>query len=200
MSALLRRYLLLLALVLPGCGDTESQSYALDETGSSRHVLACDTLIGKVETPVTYTVTRSIEPVPAGGQITYSIVAPVAQVETPVPATFVASDVTFGIPEGLNVIEVEADPPSTPDFTSATAELSGDTVVLRLRGSFPLDETHREVPLLRVTGIVTAPSGSEIVWTTPRQVVGTARVDFFGEQVTTCIFEKPGTIAISRVE
>lgn len=200
MEPLLRRLPVLVATLLVACGSPEPQPYALDETGSSRHLLTCATVIGKVRTPVTYTVTRPANPVAEGGIVPYEIVAPLAQIDTPVSATFVSSDVTFAIPEGLELLTALAHPTSSADFSAAWAEVSEREVTLRLTGSFPLDEKTRPVPVLKVTAKVTAAPGTTVTWRTPERVVATARVDLFGDQVTRCEFDEPGAIAVTDVE
>jgi len=185
-------------VVLAALGVVQAPS-ALADTTTSSYTLSCPSPLGALTTDLAYTVTDSADPAAPGSVVNYTVDAPLAQVDAPVTATFISSVSTYNIPAGLNVTAATMFPSSNADFTSATAAISGSTVVATLKGSFPIDGTPRAMPQLRITGTVTGAAGSTITWNTPATILGTANAGAFGTQTSNCTFPSPGPIGTTAV-
>jgi hypothetical protein len=187
--------------VLIGCGHAPPRTVPKQgQRQSATYTLVCPSPLGDLTTTLTYSVTASLDPAPSGGQVTFTIDAPVSQVMSPVSATFVSSTTSFDVPDGFQVQSATTSPVTTSDFSSSQAQIDGGTVSLVLQGSFPIDGTPRETPALVVTGMVTAPTGSKIVWNTPVVIDGEANAGFFGNQDSNCHVQTPGPIGTTQVE
>jgi hypothetical protein len=92
-------------------------------------------------------------------------------------------------------------PATNIDFTSARATVDDDGrgLTIILTGSFPMDGTTRNVPVLSITGLVEAPRGTVLGFAPPDEVI--ARVDAgpFGSQRSVCSGGDPSPMAEIRV-
>lgn len=199
--------LLAWALLFPACWPLSCLNCLAKEPpppppkpGSFSYQISCDTAIGTVKTWVTYTVQASSEPVTGNQAVEYDITAPVARVDTGVTATFEKAVETFNVPNGFVVDSVKAAVSSTPDFTSAVAELQNGQIVYTLTGAFTLDKTERPVPPIEVHGRIVGAAGSTVTWMPPVRVDAQANAGFFGDQTSTCHFEQPGPIWTSHID
>jgi hypothetical protein len=181
----------MMAIVLP--------SAASADTTNSTYTLSCPSPLGALTTDLAYTFTDSADPAAPGSVLNLTVDAPLPQVDAPVTATFISSVSTYNIPAGLNVTSATMVPASNADFTSATAAVSGSTVVATLKGSFPIDGSARSMPQLRMTATVTGAAGSTITWNTPATILGTANAGAFGTQTSNCTFPSPGPIGTTAV-
>jgi hypothetical protein len=197
-----RAALLALPLVLTACGLAASDTPQPDpQPGSIDYQLSCDApIVGEVKTWVTYTVAPSAEPVRGGETVTYRISAPPARVDSAVGTSFVSSKVTYPLPRGLDVLDVDMNPHSTADVSSAHAALSGGAIVVEEKGDYPLDGSERALPALVIRGKVTAEAGGTVELLTPSELQGTAHAGIFGDQSSTCHVIAPGPIFTSTVE
>jgi hypothetical protein len=201
-QTLLRVALTLVAVAFagPGCGGTKRIALAPGTPQSASYKLVCPSVLGNLTTMLTYSVTASVEPAPSSQAMTFSVDAPIAQVNAPITATFISSSTTFAIPPGFAATGASTSPVTTADFTSSSAVLDGGFVTLELAGSFPLDGTPRPVPALIVSGTVSGAPGTAIVWSTPIAVDGTANAgSFFGTQSSDCSIPSPGPIGSTSV-
>jgi len=189
------------ALAAVGCGaDAGSGAIAppttqrVGNTDAYSYTLSCPSPLGDLTTSVTYTVTDSIEDARPGDPITYRITAPIAQVKAPITPTFISSTSTFTLPEGFKATSASTDPAKNENFSSSSARLQGNNLVVSLNGDFPIDGSNRPTPTIVVVGTVTGPPKSTIVWMTPTSVVGKANAGFFGDRDSTCSFPTTGPI------
>lgn len=162
--------------------------------------LVCPSPVGDLSTAIQFTVTDSLEELKTGETVTYTIEAPLAQVKAPVTPTFESSTTTYAIPTGFTVTSAHLDPASNSDFTSSSTNVTDTSVSFTINGSFPINGTPRDVPLLEIEGKVTAASGEQIVWSTPTSIVGKASVPLLGSQSSTCTFPTTGTVGTTTVK
>ena len=143
----------LLALATTGCVGTADDDVRLSPTtmrvGNTdvyTYQLVCPSPVGNLSTSIEFSVTDSLEDVSTGDTVTYTITAPLAQVQTPVTPTFESSTTTYRIPKGLDVTSATMDPTKNSDFTSTSTTVTDTEVSFTLKGDFPLDGTPRTTP------------------------------------------------------
>jgi hypothetical protein len=159
--------------------------------------VTCDTAAGDLTTDVVFRLLDRTDPVTPGSTLRVELVLPFVQVRPPVPVTFVTGTVRLPVPEGLRVTDASMTPASNIDFTSAGAAVGPDgrEVVIDLEGSFPMDGTPRNVPVLVLEGVVEAPSGAVLRFPQPTEVLADADAGLFGSQRSTCRSDDPAPIA-----
>ena len=196
----------LLALATTGCVGTADDDVRLSPTtmrvGNTdvyTYQLVCPSPVGNLSTSIEFSVTDSLEDVSTGDTVTYTITAPLAQVQTPVTPTFESSTTTYRIPKGLDVTSATMDPTKNSDFTSTSTNVTDTEVSFTLKGDFPLDGTPRTTPVLEVEATITAASGQDIVWLTPTSIDGAASVPVLGSQTSNCSFPENGPIGTTNV-
>lgn len=150
--------------------------------------VTCDTAAGDLGTEVVFRVLDRSTPVVSGEPMRIELVLPFVQVQPPVPVSFVTGTVRLPAPEGLRLTEASMSPSSNIDFTAASAAVAPDgrEVVVTLEGSFPMDGTERNVPVLALEGVVEAPPGSVLAFPPPSEVVADADAGLFGDQRSVC--------------
>jgi hypothetical protein len=192
-----RAHLALSLLVLAGCGSHPVKVPGALQANSFG--LTCPSFLGDLKTQLVYTVVADFDPVTVGGSVTYTINAPLVQVDSPVTPSFRSSTTTFNIPAGLAVQGIHMDPASNKDFTSTETKQTDTQVGFVLHGDFTMDGKEHPVPSLVVVARVTAKAGDTIRWDTPVVVSGTANAGLFGDQTSDCHIDAPGAIGSSRV-
>ena len=197
-----------LAVVVTGaaCAGTADSAAPLPPTtmrvGNTdvfTYQLVCPSPVGDLSTSIEFTVTDSVEHLANGESVTYSIKAPLAQVQSPVTPTFESSTTTYAIPAGLTVTSARLDPEANADFTSNSTKVDATSVSFTINGSFPLDGSPRTVPVLVIETTVTAGADQDITWETPTSIVGNASVPILGSQSSSCSFPTAGPIGTTDV-
>jgi len=195
-----------LLLVGAACAGTADSAAPLPPTtmrvGNTdvyTYQLVCPSPVGDLATSIEFTVTDSLEHVTNGEAVTYSIKAPLAQVKSPVTPTFESSTTTYAIPAGLKVTSAALDPESNSDFPTTSTKVDDTSVSFTINGSFPIDGSPRQVPVLVIDATVTAGPGEDITWTTPTSIVGSASVPILGSQSSSCTFPTAGPIGTTNV-
>lgn len=150
--------------------------------------VTCSTVAGDLDTTVQYRLLDYSEPVTQGSELRADLVLPFTQVRPPVAVDFVSGEIRLRAPDGLRFTGSSTVPASNIDFTTARATVDDDGrgLIIVLTGSFPMNGTPRNVPVLSITGVVEAPSGTTLSFPPPDEVI--ARVDAgpFGSQRSTC--------------
>ncbi len=162
-----------------------------------RASVTCSTVAGDLDTTVEFRLLDHSEPVTQGSDLRADLVLPFMQVRPPVAVDFVSGEIRMRAPDGLRFTGASMVPATNVDFTTARATVDDDGrgLTIDLTGSFPMNGTPRNVPVLSITGVVEAPSGTTLSFPPPDEV--TARVDAgpFGSQRSTCSGDDPSPIA-----
>ncbi len=159
--------------------------------------VTCTTALGDLSTDVEYHMVDHSEPVVAGGPVSMTLAMPFVQVDLPIAVDFVSGTTHLSAPEGMRITEASMDATESVDFTSAevTVDPDGGGLTFTIAGSFPMNGTVRNVPLLHVAGTVTGAAGEEIVVVPPDQVTSRSDAGIFGTQDSTCRVVDLPTIA-----
>lgn len=179
------------ASVAPGEADLSHPTTSvplLEGHPPVRASVTCSTVAGDLDTTVQYRLLDYSEPVTQGSELRADLVLPFTQVRPPVAVDFVSGEIRLRAPDGLRFTGSSMVPASNIDFTTARATVDDDGrgLIIVLTGSFPMNGTPRNVPVLSITGVVEAPSGTTLSFPPPDEVI--ARVDAgpFGSQRSTC--------------
>jgi hypothetical protein len=161
----------------------------------SLHV-TCTSVVGDLTTTVDYRLVDVGEPVTPGSNLQIDLAMPFVQVSLPVAVRFISGTTHLPAPEGVRFIEASMVPSSNADFGSATATVDPDGrgLTYSLTGSFPMDGTTRNLPVLSIGGVVDAPAGTSLQFPPPDKVTAHTDAGIFGEQDSTCRVES-GAIA-----
>jgi hypothetical protein len=161
----------------------------------SLHV-TCTSVVGDLTTTIDYRLVDVSEPITSGSSLRLDLAMPFVQVSLPVAVRFISGTTHLPAPEGFRFTEASMVPSSNADFTSTSAivDPDGQGLTYSLIGSFPMDGTTRNLPVLSIGGVVDAPAGTTLRFPPPDEVTAHTDAGIFGKQDSTCRVES-GAIA-----
>ncbi len=144
----------------------------------------------------TTTVSDSVDPVVAGGAVTYRFVTPFRQtLPGGITGTYRGGQVYMHIPTGLNVTAVSTQAPPGGSQLSASASKQGNDIVVTTSGNVPINGSTYPTPDLIVQA-TTAPTagGTQIRWLIPFRITANVDIDGIGPVDADCAPNNANTV------
>ena len=171
-------------------------SAAADSQTTTNAPLTCQTRFGAQAGAYTTTVTDSVDPVVAGGAVTYRFVTPFRQtLPGGITGTYRGGQVYMHIPTGLNVTAVSTQAPPGGSQLSASASKQGNDIVVTTSGNVPINGSTYPTPDLIVQA-TTAPTagGTQIRWLIPFRITANVDIDGIGPVDADCAPNNANTV------
>jgi hypothetical protein len=158
--------------------------------------LTCQTRFGAQAGAFTTTFSDDVDPVVAGGAVTYRITTPFKQtLPGGLSGTYKGGQTFWHIPTNFTVTSVSTQPPPGGSQLTASASKQGNDIVVTTSGNVPIDGASHPTPDVIIAG-TTAPTagGSQVKWLIPFHIVANVDVSGIGPVDADCAPDNPNTV------